>query len=231
MILSLPDKDFILGHVSQCDVGLELPRIGGPSTRDLAERYPERFADIYGGVLTEVLPHVGWKNHGSSSLVLAVRDGQCVGAGWASAVVRRIDKAKGTNLTYVVDPSVEGKGLGSVLASIAFLRLDSLPGSSQRFSSMYVGIQTRAGNAASCGLARSMGFQQEDKLTFSCETSAGPLDYAGFSMPADQFDEKARALVAQRVQGWWLTDLGFEQVSDQERGEQESLVRREACAP
>jgi hypothetical protein len=155
--------------------GWDLPRIDAM----VAGQENGRYADICGDAIA-AMSGVGWQfladpvcfsaTHGNSSVIASA---------WA-APMRTEDGEIGCNLSYAVDAAYEGRSLARLLSCLAFLACEQI-----HRGMTFANIESRADNAASLALARSLGFIHCPEEDFTMPVAGQAEEVAFHCLRAD----------------------------------------------
>jgi len=148
-------------------------------------RQVDDFDDISGPSIGSVMSRVGW---GTVSYPWVAKifdeDGGVVAAGWATVIwwkQPRDGVHLGINASYAVASHVRGQGLAQQCAAAALLGLiDEVPD----LRPFPVNLQLRDRNAASAGVALSLGARPNPSADF--EVPSLGARYVAFSVPAQE---------------------------------------------
>lgn len=147
----------------------------------------ERFEDIVGPNICNVMRKVGWQFIAEPLTVLAFDSGsgRLAGAGWAAPIVLP-SKSVGLNLTYAVQKSYEGLGIARACAALA-----GICAAEQDLCGDFVNVQCSASNIGSMQVALSLGLCPYSKGSFT----ANNTPYLAFRAATAPFVAAAMGLV------------------------------------
>lgn len=189
--LSPPEPELI-GHFLGMAIAFEgrgviLPRVGLLLAAD-----PDRYADLCGKHSRNIMSLLDWRGSSTPHCITAASNGEIVGAAWAGAIQCADDRSNtGCNLSFAVDPRFAGRGLASLLASLAFGRC-LMTSPDLRFAN----IQTYEGNVAARALADRLGLPRErefDRVT----PGEGCRLYVTYRAPVALLAERCADIIAQ----------------------------------
>lgn len=88
--------------------------------RDMLAGDIERYTDLCGRTVGQIVPLLDWKILQAPHCVTACRGDQVVAAAWAGTVRSKQTGALGCNISYGVRPEASGKGLATILSALAY---------------------------------------------------------------------------------------------------------------
>ncbi|WP_027866373.1 GNAT family N-acetyltransferase [Massilia alkalitolerans] len=88
--------------------------------RDMLAGDIERYTDLCGRTVGQIMPLLDWRIHQAPYCVTACRGDQVVAAAWAGTVRSKQTGGLGCNISYGVRPEASGKGLATILSALAY---------------------------------------------------------------------------------------------------------------
>lgn len=146
----------LIAHFGELEVynegrGFVLPRV-----RALFACQPERYTDLCGEGSRRVVHLLDWSHFHSPWCVTAAVGHVVVAAAWAGKIRRHEDGAFGCNLSFAVSPAYAGKGLATLLASIAFAQCFQAHPEIE-----FANLQTADSNQAAQAIATRLGIPRQ----------------------------------------------------------------------
>lgn len=148
---SSPATPILVGHHRGLNVYAAGQGFAMPRVRDMLASDPERYSDLCGRTVGQIMPLLDWRGRKPPFCVAACQDNQVVAAAWAGTITSRETGAEGCNVSFGVRPAFGGMGLATFLSAIAYLQcLADAP------EIEFVNIQTAEGNLSAGAIATKL---------------------------------------------------------------------------
>jgi hypothetical protein len=158
----LPPAPILLGNYHDLNLYAEGQGFALARVRDMLAGDIERYTDLCGRTVGQIVPLLDWRIHRAPYCVTACQGDQVVAAAWAGTIRSKQTGAVGCNISYGVRPEASGKGLATILSALAYQQCVADAPALE-----FVNIQTEAHNlgaraiAARLALLRAPAFDRE----------------------------------------------------------------------
>lgn len=160
-----PPAPILIGHHQGLAIYAEGQGFALPRVRTMLEEDLERYSDLCGSTVGQIIPLLDWRGRDIPFCVTACCNSRVVAAAWAGTITSRETGTEGCNISFGVKPAFGGMGLATLLSAIAYQQcLAHAP------TLELVNVQTEASNLGVRGIATRLALRRAP--LFDRETSS-----------------------------------------------------------